>query len=1193
MDGSEDNEAAGELASLVPEMTASDAGVNDTEAVLLTNDSHDQLELSGGLPVVGADPRWSSFGAGSGPGDSADDVRLLEPIEALSDVSLADSGFFHAMASGLDEPEPLVVTSTEASAASTSSASARRNGRAGGGRSGLSSDTWSSPRPGVSADRGGQQSRMSSLPVPAYKGHAPAGPADDGPPRSGASQRALAALQSIGRPAPVHASGAGLLNQSTGPAMVLASSQHTPAFQMPAFAGSAFGASPGTAVWPGGSETTTTATMNGTATQPVLSTTQSGSAVIQITSRHPETAGGQTSSTSPEGLPTDDALTGEREARLERALERFREAREAAFKTLAERATAAQGAAPRGLARRIEQLQCTPQDQVEKIAGLIRELGESRSTAALSTLSAFSQKPQKEIRTAVAEALGRIKDDGSAILLMRLSSDKSGTVVESALRSLVALSIDATLPVIVMAALCRSGLRTLVTSLVEVAPDETKPVWEQRLLADAVHSDPEVVSFAVSTLVRLTGAAHFDHYMRLADHESPVVRAAAVEALARTEVKRAISRLNEALQDPSAQVRAQAALAMSAFHSPKSVELLSGLLSDPEVSVRRNAALSLSRMDEEGMSDVLADALSRETDSCTVESLLAAVNRNGDARALPVLTRYIESEDAEFRDQALKALRRLKLPESTPLFRRLLADPAASLRRQSAEQLGVLQCKAALPQLRELLKRDSDETVRAACAKTIAELQDPSALPLLEEALEDVSAVRLQAVIGLGHLGQPAAGPLLIRLLHDVRPEIRYQAARSLAALKLEDSTLEIERLLEDPDELVRRGAETALSELGVSRGRQQWKVFERKSVRWLSRLAPGRLAAMIPGGPAVFLSACLLIAAIVPLGVWWSVSGADTAAVLPVTSVTGVSISGDGSVCAAVRKRDVIDVWDTQTGELKDRFAGPPGVAAVVLNGTGDEVLLVTMSGIIRRKVGDESESLPAPQAGTEFQGSYLGLQRNPATGTVSLFLKQGDQLRIMQLDMATLSVKWDRLFRSGATSRGFVSRSEEFAAVPGVATQLEIFDVKTSKRFMVDLARLFGESDANGVAAIKDVCFSDDQKRLAVVRPGKPVSIIDVETMRPVAELLKGQPVSAAQVRFQPESHDLMVICAGGEVCRITNEFTAESIQKVDGLPPFTYLSLSDDGRFLVSAQDEERALVTADVEAGKVLHTMPGQS
>ena len=529
---------------------------------------------------------------------------------------------------------------------------------------------------------------------------------------------------------------------------------------------------------------------------PAFTNATSQSSVVTATTYGHAQAGSDASSTShrsssasaathvvllPDEDPGDDGIAAAtaRAAAHEKAIARLSAAREEAFRKLLDDAEEIPKVLPRLLKRRVSRLMSTPSIKTDEVAEQIRGLGATNSSAALSVLASFSQKPAKQIREACAEALGGIVHSGSAVLLLKLLTDKSGTVVEAAIRALTQIDLEPIRPVLIAAGLCGTSLRTVVTVGVESASDDKKPEWEKFLLEVLRADDPDAAAFAISLLSRIAGDTHLEIFQNLASHKTGILRAAAVDALSRTQAKRAISQINDALEDADPSVRAQAAMSVATMYSPRSLELLRKLVSDGNLSVRRNAAQTMSRIDETDLAETIARALDQETDTTTVEYLLAALQRNGGNSSLPILQRYIEGEASQFREQAVKALRKLKIPASVPIFRRLLDDHTPALRRQSVEQLAVLKSENVLPRLREMLKQDPDETVRGACAKAVGDFGDKMSLHILEEALEDRASVRLQAVIALGRLGQASAGPIMLSLLRDSLPEIRYQAVRS------------------------------------------------------------------------------------------------------------------------------------------------------------------------------------------------------------------------------------------------------------------------------------------------------------------------------------------------------------------------------------------------------------------------------
>ena len=549
---------------------------------------------------------------------------------------------------------------------------------------------------------------------------------------------------------------------------------------------------------------------------------------------------------SVEGIEAAQTLTA---AAQEKAMASLSAAREDAFRKLVEDSAKIPATMPRPLKSRVSALMATPSTNIDRIIEQLRELGATNSPSALSTLASFSQKPAKLVREASAEAIGCIPHSGSAVLLLKLLADKSGTVVEAALKSLIKLDLEPTRPVLFAAGLCGTSLRTVVTVGVESFADGKKSAWEEFLLGILRGADINSTAFAVSLLARVAGDKQLKVFQKLASHEAPVLRVAAVDALARTQAKRGISRINNALQDKDPTVRAQAAMSVATMYSPRSVELLQQVIFDPNLNVRRNAAQSMSRIDEPKLGDVIGKALNQETDATTVEYLLEALQRNGTNRSLQILQRFIEGESSPFREQAVDALRKLKIPDSVPVFRRLLDDQAPALRRKAIEQLGVLKPDGVLPRLRDMLKRDPSEMVRSACAKALGDFGDATSVHLLEEALEDHPLVRLQAVIALGRLGQASAGPILLSLMRDQLPEVRYQAVRAIAQLKLEGVEEQIVPLLEDREEMVRRGAEQSLKDLGESTGSIRSKRLRKRFVSLASILTPSSLAGAVPGG--------------------------------------------------------------------------------------------------------------------------------------------------------------------------------------------------------------------------------------------------------------------------------------------------------------------------------------------------------
>ncbi|MGB5160299.1 MAG: HEAT repeat domain-containing protein [Thermoanaerobaculia bacterium] len=123
-------------------------------------------------------------------------------------------------------------------------------------------------------------------------------------------------------------------------------------------------------------------------------------------------------------------------------------------------------------------------------------------------------------------------------------------------------------------------------------------------------------------------------------------------------------------------------------------------------------------------------------------------------------------------------------------------------------------------EIRRLFTESEDPEMRRYLALIMGYTQDPAALPLLEETLNDPdSEARIYALWALGTSGDPDAIPLLTTALQDPDSGIRKTAAFSLGELGLAAGIDPLTPLLQDGVADVRWNAALALSRLGSSAG--------------------------------------------------------------------------------------------------------------------------------------------------------------------------------------------------------------------------------------------------------------------------------------------------------------------------------------------------------------------------------------
>lgn len=869
----------------------------------------------------------------------------------------------------------------------------------------------------------------------------------------------------------------------------------------------------------------------------------------------------------------------------ERALARLRKAREEAFRILLADSEDIPKVMPRLLKKRIATLMSTPSTKLDQTIEQIVGLGTTNSSAAIATLSSFCQKPAKQIREACARALGDIAHSGSAVLLMKLLADKSGTVVEAAIKSLTKLDLAPTRPVLLAAGLCGTNLRTVVSVGVESAADDNKTEWEKLLLEKLQDDDTESAAFAVSLLSRFVGDTHLEIFQNLASHKAPVLRAAAVEALARTQAKRAISQINSALEDTDPTVRAQAAMSVATMHSPRSVELLQKLVFDSNLTVRRNAAQSMSRIDEPDLAETIAKALDHETDPTTVEYLLAALQRNGAQSSLSILQRYIEGESSQFREQALKALRKLKIPASIPIFKRLLDDHTPAIRRQSIEQLAVLKSEGILPRLREMLKQDPDETVRASCAKAIGDFSDDTSVHLLEEALEDHALVRLQAVISLGRLAQSSAGPILLSLMRDQMPEIRYQAVRAIAQLKLEGVEEQIAPLLEDSDEMVRRGAEQSLKDLGQSIGTIRSKRLRKRFVKVASMLTPSSVAGVIPGGAKSLLA---VIVAVMLVGGYWGLSRMSFVMAggekLPVGRVVSVALAAESKSAIILRKNGVLDVWSILDNELRARVRVPMSVESVIAERNGGVLL---MMGTEIGRLDPESQYAPEELTSISLKQLPAAVYFHENTNSLCIFDNHGGGTTLRILDAVTLQET--KTHEIKATFRGACTVSPDFkiAIMLDTAGKLSLCELSNGEVTSADIKQLTGNDQ---LGAISSVAFTEDMKHVAFTAE-KGCLILSVETMAVVKFVPSPDVIGLLAAKGISGGSDLVILSRSGQIYKLTRSFESVSESPTGRANAFDLAAIGIGGDLFLLANTEGRDFDVYSITEQKMLISNPG--
>lgn len=170
---------------------------------------------------------------------------------------------------------------------------------------------------------------------------------------------------------------------------------------------------------------------------------------------------------------------------------------------------------------------------------------------------------------------------------------------------------------------------------------------------------------------------------------------------------------------------------------------------------------------------------------------------------------YDHSSAEDYLDDLKSGWRPRRAQAAYELSKVLVADPQALDEVPGAKE-----------EIRRLFAESEDPEMRRYLALIMGYTQDPEALPLLEETLNDPdSGTRIYALWALGTSGDPDAIPLLSRALQDPDPGIRKTAAFSVGELGLPAGIDPLVPLLQDGVADVRWNAALSLSRLGSGAG--------------------------------------------------------------------------------------------------------------------------------------------------------------------------------------------------------------------------------------------------------------------------------------------------------------------------------------------------------------------------------------
>lgn len=233
-------------------------------------------------------------------------------------------------------------------------------------------------------------------------------------------------------------------------------------------------------------------------------------------------------------------------------------------------------------------------------------------------------------------------------------------------------------------------------SLVEIStrpaanrPAVPAPTPFDEAVARISSADPVLRRQGADTLARSRDQRASPYLLKALSDAVPGVRAAAVDGLCQLNNREATAKISELLvKDPDATVRQQAAGSLGYMMDPASGPALVKALKDKEIAVRYAAANTLGAMKYVQAEDPLIDSLS----------------------------------DAEMRRIAISALGQVKSVKAAKTIAVSLADPDKFTRIEAIKALGSIGDASAAGEMKKLLGKAEDPSIRVEAALALAKL---------------------------------------------------------------------------------------------------------------------------------------------------------------------------------------------------------------------------------------------------------------------------------------------------------------------------------------------------------------------------------------------------------------------------------------------------------------------------------------
>jgi HEAT repeat protein len=233
---------------------------------------------------------------------------------------------------------------------------------------------------------------------------------------------------------------------------------------------------------------------------------------------------------------------------------------------------------------------------------------------------------------------------------------------------------------------------------------------------------------------------------------------------------------------------------------------LAAALSDPDEAIKKKAEALLLELKHPAVIPVLVERIKTDPKDAATLATLVALNPEGvSAALLPALEGENLPLEQPVYNAGMAAIARDKTPEGRALIEKKLGSLFEKDRVAATYAIGFTADRAFNPTLEKLLS-DGSMSIRRQAALALAEMRDPSLLPVLTKAYaanQDVD-LRVNLILAMQNTGDPAAIKQLQLQLMGGDAKIRRAAIDAVIGLKSPDGVKALTLVAADPDPALR-----------------------------------------------------------------------------------------------------------------------------------------------------------------------------------------------------------------------------------------------------------------------------------------------------------------------------------------------------------------------------------------------------